>query len=71
MHSVVANIESRGIAVTVLHPGMVATDMTARWGHDSCISPEVSVKGLLARIDELTLETSGKFSHQNGEELPW
>jgi hypothetical protein len=29
------------------------------------------VKGLLARIDGLTLATSGSFWHANGELLPW
>jgi len=35
------------------------------------ITPEESVKGLLKRIDELTLETTGTFWHANGEMLPW
>jgi hypothetical protein len=26
---------------------------------------------LLARIDELTPETSGRFLHRNGQVLPW
>jgi hypothetical protein len=29
------------------------------------------VRGLLARIDELTLETTGGFWHANGKRLPW
>jgi hypothetical protein len=29
------------------------------------------VRGLLARIDSLTLETSGTFWHANGQVLPW
>jgi len=35
------------------------------------IRPEESVRGLLARIDALTLETSGTFWHANGQVLPW
>jgi len=35
------------------------------------ISPEEAVHGLLARIDGLSLETSGGFWHANGERLPW
>jgi hypothetical protein len=35
------------------------------------IDVDVSVRGLLQRIDELRLETSGRFLHQNGEVLPW
>jgi hypothetical protein len=35
------------------------------------ISPEESVRGLLARIDSLTLDNSGSFWHAKGERLPW
>jgi NAD(P)-dependent dehydrogenase (short-subunit alcohol dehydrogenase family) len=55
------------IAVAILHPGMVSTDMT---GH-SGIPTESAVQGLLARINELDLDSSGTFWHANGEVLPW
>jgi hypothetical protein len=35
------------------------------------VDPPQAAKGLLARIDELTLETTGTFRHANGETLPW
>jgi hypothetical protein len=35
------------------------------------ISPEQAVHGLLARIDALSLDTSGSFWHANGQVLPW
>jgi len=57
----------RGIAVALLHPGLVATDMTGGSG----ISPAKSASGLIDRIDELTLETSGGFWHAEGYRLPW
>ena len=57
----------RGIAVAILHPGLVATDMTGGTG----ISPADSATGLIRRIDELTLETSGGFWHAEGYALPW
>ena len=56
-----------GVAVALLHPGLVATDMTR--GHG--ISAVDSAAGLIARIDELTLETSGGFWHAEGYRLPW
>ncbi len=58
-----------GVAIAILHPGLVSTGMTDF--NPSGISPETSVKGLLARIDALTLETTGTFWHANGEILPW
>jgi len=35
------------------------------------LGAECGVKGLLKRIDELTLENTGTFWHANGEVLPW
>jgi NAD(P)-dependent dehydrogenase (short-subunit alcohol dehydrogenase family) len=63
------DLKPRGIAVAILHPGLVQTRMTNFTA--SGITPEESVKGLLARIDELTLENTGTFWHANGEVLPW
>jgi len=63
------DLKPKGIAVAILHPGLVQTRMTGFT--DSGITPAESVKGLLARIDELTLDNSGTFWHANGEVLPW
>jgi len=65
--SLARDLRSRGIAVGILHPGMVATDMTGRSG----TPVEESVRGLLERIDGLSLENSGTFQHANGTALPW
>ena len=66
--SLAVDLQPRGIAVGILHPGAVRTDMT---GGGGMIDPEQSVRGLLARIDELSLENSGRFLHESGETLPW
>jgi NAD(P)-dependent dehydrogenase (short-subunit alcohol dehydrogenase family) len=66
--SLAVDLRERGVAVAILHPGMVKTEMIA--GHGQ-VEPEDAAKGLLARIDALTLETSGGFWHANGERLPW
>ena len=60
-------LEPRGIAVALLHPGLVATDMTGGPG----ITAEDSAAGLIQRTDELTLGTSGGFWHAEGYRLPW
>ena len=67
--SLSVDLKSQGIAVGILHPGLVKTRMTGFT--DSGITAEQAVKGLLARIDELNLENTGTFWHSNGEILPW
>ena len=67
--SLAHDLKPRGIAVAILHPGLVQTRMTNFI--TGGITPEASVKGLLARIEELTLENTGTFWHMNGEVLPW
>ena len=62
------DLKPRGVAVVILHPGAVRTEMT---GGQGMIEARESVSGLLQRIDELRLETTGRFLHQNGEALPW
>jgi NAD(P)-dependent dehydrogenase (short-subunit alcohol dehydrogenase family) len=57
----------RGVAVVLLHPGMVATDLTGGSG----IPPAEAARGLIERIDALDLQNSGAFWHAEGYELPW
>jgi len=66
--SLAHDLKPRGIAVIMLHPGAVRTEMIG--GH-GMIEAEESVRGLLRRIDELGLETTGQYLHQSGEVLPW
>ena len=66
--SLAIDLKPQGVAVAILHPGAVRTEMT---GGSGMIDADESVRGLLRRIDELTLDTSGRFLHQNGQPLPW
>ena len=61
------DLRPREIALVLLHPGLVATEMTGGRG----IQPDEAARGLIARVDELTLETSGSFWHAEGYPLPW
>ncbi|WP_413389554.1 SDR family oxidoreductase [Prochlorococcus marinus] len=67
--SLAVDLKPNGIAVGILHPGLVSTRMTGFTSNG--IKPKESVKGLIQRIDELTLENTGTFWHSNGEILPW
>ncbi len=62
------DLGGEGIAVVLLHPGWVRTEMTR--GSGLIDAPEAA-RGLIARMDALTLEQSGSFWHQNGDALPW
>lgn len=62
------DLRARGVAVCLLHPGFVRTDMT---GHHGDVDPDVAAGRLLERIGELSLANSGTFWHANGDVLPW
>lgn len=66
--SLARDLASRGIAVVILHPGFVKTEMTGMHG---AVEPAEAARGLVARIDETTLENTGRFVHASGEALPW
>ena len=62
------DLRPHGVAVCLLHPGYVRTGMTGGHGY---IDPDEAAVGLIARIDDLDLGTSGGFWHANGDVLPW
>jgi NAD(P)-dependent dehydrogenase (short-subunit alcohol dehydrogenase family) len=66
--SLAHDLASLGIAVAILHPGYVKTEMTD--GHGNVL-PDDAARDLLQRIDELSLENTGTFWHANGSVLPW
>ncbi|HSV80635.1 MAG TPA: SDR family oxidoreductase [Ramlibacter sp.] len=66
------DLSKRGVAVVALHPGMVATELTKDYpGNFNYIQPADAARGLIARMDELCLASSGQFRHANGEQLLW
>jgi NAD(P)-dependent dehydrogenase (short-subunit alcohol dehydrogenase family) len=67
--SLAIDLRPRGIAVAILHPGLVSTRMVGFTPQG--ISPEHAAQGMLERIDALSLKSSGSFWHANGEMLPW
>jgi NAD(P)-dependent dehydrogenase (short-subunit alcohol dehydrogenase family) len=62
------DLKPRGIAVFLFHPGYVKTGMTHGQGYTE---PEEAARGLIERMDTLTLADTGTFWHANGEPLPW
>lgn len=66
--SLSVDLAPRGIAVFLLHPGYVATDMV---GGSGDVTPAQSATGLIERLDALTIADTGSFWHAKGEPLPW
>lgn len=66
------DLAPRGVHVLMLHPGMVATDLTKDYPGDfAYIQPDEAAAGLIRCLDELTAESAGRFQHSNGTFLPW
>jgi NAD(P)-dependent dehydrogenase (short-subunit alcohol dehydrogenase family) len=66
--SLAVDLKPSGVAVCLLHPGFVRTDMT---GGNGLVDANESAAGLIARIDGLNMANTGSFWHMNGEQLPW
>ncbi|KAK0619971.1 hypothetical protein B0T14DRAFT_221435 [Immersiella caudata] len=68
--------KEKGLVVGIVHPGWVKTPMGQLLA-DAVDFPEPpmevwdSAKAVVERIDNLTLETSGKFLNFDGAEVPW
>ncbi len=66
--SLAVDLRAEGIISFVINPGWVKTDL----GGGAAPTPVAdSVRGILARIDEATLETSGTFQNWKGGTYPW
>jgi NAD(P)-dependent dehydrogenase (short-subunit alcohol dehydrogenase family) len=66
--SLAVDLSRLGVAVAILHPGYVKTEMTDNHGN---VAPDDAASDLLQRIDALNLQNSGTFWHANGSVLPW
>ncbi len=67
-HVLATEVKDRGVAMAVLHPGWVQTDMG---GPGATIDAPTSITGLRKVIDDLTIERTGSFISYDGRELPW
>ena len=68
MRNLSIGLKEKGIAVAVLHPGWVKTDM----GSDEAPTEIAeSVQGLIKQIEHLHLEETGCCKDHTGEIIPW
>jgi len=63
-----SDLAEEGIAVTMLHPGWVRTDMG---GQNADIDVRTSAQGIRQVLDGLDRNNSGRFYAYDGEELAW
>lgn len=67
--SVALDLKDDNISAFVLHPGLVATDMTNY--APEAITQDVSVEGMIDTLSKLTLADTGSFRNYDGKVLPW
>ncbi len=71
MRNVALAVKSRGIAVALINPGPVDTDMMAAVPKKFLRPKEDAVKDLIRITDQLTLDNTGSYWDYTGKELPW
>ncbi len=67
-HVLALEQQPSGVAMALLHPGWVATDMG---GPSAPLSPHDSIAGMRRVIDGLTIEQTGSFFDHDGSIIPW
>lgn len=68
--SLAMELRPRGATVVMLSPGYVDTDFTRTEG-GAKIAVETSATGLVAAIEALTPDDTGRFFRYTGEEIDW
>ncbi len=68
MVSLALDLTPRGIAVAVMHPGWVRTDMG---GPNGLIDPPESIRGMRSVIASLNMDNTGRFWNYDGSDIPW
>lgn len=63
-----AALRPDGIAVVMLHPGWVATDMG---GSSASLTPAASAAAIVETVDRLGPADSGRFVNWDGSDHPW
>ena len=61
-------LKEERIAMVMLHPGWVSTDMG---GSSADLTPTESATSIVAAVEALTLDDSGRFINWDGSEHPW
>jgi NAD(P)-dependent dehydrogenase (short-subunit alcohol dehydrogenase family) len=75
--SMSVDLKDKNVPVLILHPGIVKTNLDRRWKEggksdvQGAVLPEQAASELWKVLMSKGLESTGKFYHRSGEELPW
>jgi len=75
--SMSVDLKEKNVPVIILHPGIVKTNLDPRWKEEGksdmqgAVEPEQAASELWRVLMSKGLESTGRFYHRNGEELPW
>jgi len=65
------DLRPKDVTVVGINPGYVRTDMTGGENSPAPLSPEESVSGMIAVLEQLTLDQTGRFFNHDGAEARW
>ncbi|KAJ4353124.1 hypothetical protein N0V95_003658 [Ascochyta clinopodiicola] len=71
------DLEDKNVPVILLHPGIVKSNLDKKWkegGNEDvvgAVAPDIAAADLWKTLMGKGMESSGKFWHRSGEELPW
>ena len=68
MSSLSVDLRRKKIAVAMIHPGFVKTDMTSGRG---LILPDKAAQNIINRYEDINMKNSGSFWNADGTTLPW
>lgn len=71
------DLKDKNVVVSLLHPGIVKSNLDRKWkegGNEdikNAVEPDIAAAELWRVMMGMGMESSGKFWHRSGEELPW
>lgn len=71
------DLKDKNVPVILLHPGIVKSNLDHKWktgGNDDvkgAVEPDVAASELWRTLMGKGMESSGRFWHRSGEEMPW
>lgn len=65
------DLKERGVAVGIVHPGVVESDMTRKSKSQTQLTAQQSAEHILKVLPKISLERTGSFYDYMGNPMPW